>query len=52
LKIKACGSLRFKAVCNGDATSLESFVKPEMKAFHGKLVAIFEGDGGDAAILF
>ena len=52
LKIKAGGSLRFKAVCNGDATSLESFVKPEMKAFHGKLVAIFEGDGGDAEISF
>ena len=50
LKIKAAGSLRFKAVCNGDATSLESFVKPEMKAFHGMLVAIFEGPGDEVEI--
>ncbi len=28
----------FEAICNGDATSLESFVKPTMKLFNGKLV--------------
>lgn len=28
----------FKAICNGDATSLESFVEPKMKLFHGQLV--------------
>ncbi len=38
----ASGSIGFKAVCNGDATSLESFVKPTMKAFHGQLVAVVE----------
>ena len=47
----SCGrGLRFKAICNGDATSLESFVEPHMKAFHGQLVAIFEGDGDEVTI--
>ena len=46
---KAGTGLRFRGICNGDATSLESFVKPRMKAFHGKLVAIFEGEG-DAVV--
>ena len=47
----SCGKgLRFRAICNGDATSLESFVEPHMKAFHGQLVAIFEGDGEDVTI--
>lgn len=47
----SCGKgLRFKAICNGDATSLESFVEPHMKAFHGQLVAIFEGEGDDVTI--
>lgn len=31
-------SARFKAVCNGDATSLELFHLPQMKTFSGKLV--------------
>ena len=44
--------LRFKAVCNGDATSLESFVVPHMRAFHGQLVAIFEGEGEDCKVTF
>ena len=30
----------FQAVCNGDATSLESFVEPRMKLFNGKLVVL------------
>lgn len=32
------GEGRFKAICNGDATSLQSFVEPHMQLFHGKLV--------------
>ena len=45
-----CGAgLRFKAICNGDATSLESFVEPRMRTFHGQLVAVFEGEGEDVA---
>ena len=36
------GAGHFKAVCNGDATSLESFVSPTMKLFHGQLVLVVE----------
>jgi beta-galactosidase len=32
------GAAAFKGICNGDATSLESFVKPTMRAFNGELV--------------
>ncbi len=39
------GAVRFKAACNGDATSLEPFVKPTMKAFHGQLVVVVEPQG-------
>lgn len=38
LDFKVTGSGTFKAVCNGDATSLEMFHLPTMKAFSGKLV--------------
>ena len=33
------GPGRFRAVANGDATSLELFHQPQMHAFHGQLVA-------------
>jgi beta-galactosidase len=33
---------KFKTVCNGDATSLEMFHLPTMKAFSGKLVVTVE----------
>ena len=39
------GAGRFKAVCNGDPTSLESFVEPRMRLFHGQLVVIVERQG-------
>lgn len=32
------GEGRFKAICNGDATSLEPFTTPRMHLFHGMLV--------------
>lgn len=35
-------SARFRAVCNGDATSTEVFTQPTMKAFHGQLVVVVE----------
>jgi beta-galactosidase len=38
LNFEVKGSGSFRAVCNGDATSLEEFHKPTMKAFNGKLV--------------
>lgn len=36
------GAGRFRAVCNGDATSLEPFTKPTMRLFSGQLVVIVE----------
>ncbi|TLX78178.1 glycoside hydrolase family 2 protein [Labilibacter sediminis] len=38
LIFEVSGAGQFKAVCNGDATSLEMFHKPTMKAFNGQLV--------------
>ena len=38
LSFSVSGAGKFKAVCNGDATSLELFHLPTMKAFSGKLV--------------
>ncbi|MCY1721830.1 DUF4982 domain-containing protein [Prolixibacteraceae bacterium Z1-6] len=38
LSFNVSGAGSFKAVCNGDATSLELFHLPTMKAFSGKLV--------------
>lgn len=35
-------SAEYNSACNGDATSLEPFTKPTMKAFHGKLVIVLE----------
>lgn len=42
LSFEVLGSGHFKAVCNGDPTSLEAFHLPEMKTFNGKLVVIVE----------
>ena len=42
LKFKVKGNGVFKAVCNGDATSLELFHLPTMKLFSGKLVVTVE----------
>lgn len=38
IDVEVSGAGSFKAICNGDATSLESFVEPTMKLFNGKLV--------------
>ena len=38
LSFEVKGAGKFKAVCNGDATSVESFTSPTMKLFSGKLV--------------
>ena len=43
LRFEVSGAGTFRAVCNGDATSLESFVKPTMQLFHGQLVVIVQG---------
>lgn len=38
LTFNVTGNGSFKAVCNGDATSVEVFTEPTMKLFHGQLV--------------
>ena len=40
LTFSVSGEAQFEAVCNGDATSLESFKQPKMKLFNGELVVI------------
>src|SRR5690606_20834872 len=42
LTFKVAGAGDFKAVCNGDPTSLEQFHLPQMKAFSGKLVVLVQ----------
>ena len=40
LTFEVSGAGQFEAVCNGDATSLESFKQPTMKLFSGQLVVV------------
>ena len=40
LTFSVSGEAKFEAVCNGDATSLESFKQPKMKLFNGELIVI------------
>lgn len=49
LNFQVSGAGTFKAVCNGDATSLEMFHLPTMKTFSGKLVVTIQSKvrGGD-----
>ena len=42
LNFEVKGTGKFKAVCNGDATSLEVFHEPTMKLFSGKLVVLVQ----------
>ena len=42
IDVEVEGHGRLRALCNGDATSLESFVQPHMKLFSGKLVAVVQ----------
>jgi beta-galactosidase len=42
LHFKVEGKGVFRAVCNGDATSLEMFHQPSMQAFNGKLVVLVQ----------
>ena len=44
LNFKVTGNGEFKAVANGDPTSLEAFHKPTMKLFSGKLVVLVQSD--------
>ena len=42
LSFKVSGQGRFHAVANGDATNLEPFQQPRMRAFHGQLVVLVQ----------
>ena len=42
LEFEVTGAGAFKAVCNGDATSLETFTTPTMRLFHGQLVLVVQ----------
>jgi len=42
LTFEVSGAGTFRAVCNGDATSLESFVEPTMRLFNGQLVVVVQ----------
>lgn len=42
LLFEVSGAGRFRAACNGDATSLQPFTQPRMKLFHGQLVVVVE----------
>ena len=40
LTFSVSGAATFEAVCNGDATSLETFKSPRMRLFNGQLVVV------------
>ena len=42
LNFKVKGNGKYRAACNGDATSLELFHHPTMKVFNGKLVVLVQ----------
>ena len=42
LQVKATGAGQFRAMANGDATNLEIFHQPQMKAFQGQLVVLVQ----------
>ncbi len=52
LSFEVSGAGTFKAACNGDATSLESFTQPTMRLFHGQLVVVVQAkkERGDIVV--
>ncbi|MBM6993299.1 MAG: DUF4982 domain-containing protein [Prevotella sp.] len=42
IKVSVSGAGTFRALCNGDATSLEPFTEPQMRLFSGKLVVLVQ----------
>lgn len=50
LSFSVKGAGKFRAVCNGDATSLEQFHLPTMKAFSGKLVVTVQSSASEGDI--
>ncbi len=50
LNFKVKGNGKYRAACNGDATSLEQFHLPTMKAFSGKLVVLVQSNNSPGDI--
>ena len=50
ISFEVSGAGSFRAVCNGDATSLESFTTPQMRLFHGKLVLTVQSSEHEGSI--
>ncbi|GAB3647039.1 beta-galactosidase GalB [Echinicola sediminis] len=50
LDFKVKGKGKFRAVCNGDPTSMEMFHHPTMKAFSGKLVVLVQSSAEEGEI--
>ena len=50
LKFTVSGAGRFRAVGNGDPTSLEPFQRPQMKAFSGQVMAIVQASDKAGAL--
>ena len=50
LHFEVTGAGKFRAVCNGDATSLEPFTQPAMKLFSGQLVAVVQSSDKAGAL--
>lgn len=45
ISISVNGAGQLRGLCNGDATSVESFAGSSMKLFHGRLVAVVQSNG-------
>ncbi len=50
VRFKTTGTGKFRAAANGDATSLEQFHLPHIKAFHGRLTAIVQSGDTPGAV--
>ena len=52
LQVQVTGAAQFKGICNGDATSLEVFTRPQMYVFKGQLMigVISNGKTGPASV--
>ncbi len=53
IDVEVSGAGTFKAICNGDATSLEVFTEPHMRLFSGKLVVTVQAadEPGDITVV-
>lgn len=51
LTFEVTGAGHYWAACNGDATSLQPFTKPEMRLFSGKLVVVVQASDSPGTII-